>query len=189
MATLTPAQFAELFAGFTESAFRLELLDHYIAANETGPYEEFLDGAAPSWEWREPWKRFVREKLAAGATMSRVHVVTEPLTDYVLFELTCVYPANVEAGEDVRVLPRRWAAGLDLPVLDFWLLDSSAAGIMHYDEAGNWLSVDFTTEPDVINECRAARDAARARAVPLNTYLAQHNLKETGHGRPHRRAS
>lgn len=189
MVTLTPDQFAERFAGFTESAFRLELLDHYVAPNETDPFREFLAGGCPSREWREPWMRFVRGKLAAGANMSRVHVVTEPLTDYVRFEITCAYPANVEAGEDVRVLPRLWAAQMDLPARDFWLLDSTTAGIMHYDNDGNWLSVDLAADPRVIIECRAAQDAAMARAVPLALYLAQHNLKETGHGRPHRRAS
>lgn len=189
MATLTPDQFAERFGGFTESAFRLELLDHYVAPNEAAPFERFLAGMAPSWEWREPWKRFVRGKLAAGATMSRVHVVSEPLTDYVLFELTCVYPANVEAGEDVRVLPRWRAAHLDLPARDFWLLDSTTVGVMDYDAAGNWLSVDVTDAPTVVEQCVRARETAIEHSVPLAIYLAQNDLKETGHGRPHRRAS
>ena len=38
--------------------------------------------------------------------MQRVHVVSEPLTDYLRFEITG-YRLNVEAGEDVRILPRR----------------------------------------------------------------------------------
>ena len=37
-------------------------------------------------------------------TMQRVHIVGEPVSDYARFELLRVYPANVEAGEDVRVL-------------------------------------------------------------------------------------
>ena len=38
--------------------------------------------------------------------MQRVHVVTEPLSDYIRFELTG-YAPNVEAGEDVRVISVR----------------------------------------------------------------------------------
>jgi hypothetical protein len=191
MVTLSPDQFAVQFAGFTESAFRLEMLDHYVATNETGPFETFLAGDEPSQEWREPWKQFVRGKVAAGASMARVHVVTEPLTDYARFEVTCVYPANVDAGEDVRILPRHRAGALDLPARDFWLLDSALAGLMKYDAAGNWLSVDLTDAPEVIDECRSARELAMVNAVPLTTYLIEneHTLKETGHGRPHRRAS
>lgn len=191
MATLTPDQFTTRFADFTESAFRLELLDHYVAPNEAGPFATFLTGEEPSREWREPWKRFVRGKLAGGATMARVHVMTEPLSPYVKFELTCVYPANVDAGEDVRVLPREHARRLRLPDQDFWLLDSTTAALMTYDDEGNWLSVDVTEDPNVVWRCAVARDVAVANSVPLNTYLAENNLtmKENGHGRPHRRAS
>lgn len=190
MATLTPDQFAARFADFTRSAFRLELLDHYVAPNEAGPFAMFLAGEEPSCDWREPWKRFVRGKLASGATMTRVHIVTEPLSPYVKFELTCVYPANVDAGEDVRVLPRRrWAPWL--LGQDFWLLDSTTAALMTYDSAGNWLSVEIDEDPNVVWQCALARDVAVANSVPLNTYLAENNLtmKENGHGRPHRRAS
>ncbi|MGI5422959.1 DUF6879 family protein [Actinomadura luteofluorescens] len=191
MVTLTPDQFTARFADFTRSAFRLELLDHYEAPNEAGPFADFLAGQEPSHEWREPWKRFVCGKLAAGATMARVHVVTEPLTPYVRFELTCVYPANVDAGEDVRVLPRRHSERLNLPSKDFWLLDSAMVAVMEYDDAGNWLSVDVTEDRNVVWQSAVARDAAVANSVPLDTYLAENdlNMKENGHGRPHRRAS
>jgi hypothetical protein len=47
--------------------------------------------------------------------MERVHAVSEPVTDYIRFSLLHGYPANLEAGEDVRVKPRsrtgRTAAG------------------------------------------------------------------------------
>ncbi|GAA3957246.1 hypothetical protein GCM10023085_44730 [Actinomadura viridis] len=192
MARLSPDEFAARFRGaFAQSAYRLEQFDHYVASNEVEPFRIFLSGRQPDATWREPWKAFVESVLAEGRTMARVHVVTEPLTDYAAFEITCVYPANVEAGEDVRILPRHAAAGLDLPAKDYWLLDSARVAVMDYDADGNWLSVDVTDEPDIVEHSCRARDTAMAAATPLNTYLAQikESTEELGHGRPHRRAS
>lgn len=184
MTALTPDLFSSRFGDlFTKTAFRLELLDSYVAANEAEPYRRFLRGDAPDAGWREPWKRFVRQGLRAGRSMARVHVVTEPLTDYTRFELSCVYPANVEAGEDVRILPRSVAAALDLPSRDYWLFDSRQAGVMTYDDAGNWLSVDLTDDPDLIARLYRGRDAAMAHAVPLPEYLTTEFTKETAHAR------
>ena len=61
--------------------------------------------------------------------MSRVHVVSEPVSDYVRFELLHVYPANVEAGEDVRILGRAKAEAQPGPSCDgdFWLFDDDLA--------------------------------------------------------------
>ncbi|OLT12953.1 hypothetical protein BJF79_03370 [Actinomadura sp. CNU-125] len=190
MALLTPDEFATEFGKFTRSAFRLELFDHYVASNETEPFRLFLNGEIPSPEWRQPWQRLVRGKVAAGATMARVHVVTEPLTDYTLFELTCAYPASVAAGEDIRVLPRHRTRELDLPDTDFWLLDDRVA-VMHYDRHGNWLSVDLHRAPDMALRYEQARNAAMAAASPLALYLNEiaHRTEEHQHGCHHRRAS
>jgi hypothetical protein len=186
MESLTPDQFAADFGdSFTRSAFRLELLDYYVAPNEVEPFRSFLAGEPPDWAWREPWKRFVRQARAAGRTMARVHVLSEPLSDYLRFELTAVYPANVDAGEDVRVLPASAAEGLELPGRDYWLLDSERVAAMTYDEAGNWLSVELTDAPDVVAYHCQARDAAMAHAIPLTTYLAETEqiIKETAYER------
>lgn len=168
---MTPDQFAAQFSGlFAVSAFRLEVLDTYVAANEAEPYRRFLAGEGADQAWRAPWQRFVRQALAAGGRMDRVHVVREPLSDYVRFELTCAYPASVEAGEDVRILPRHIADGLDLPDFDYWLLDERQAAIMTYDEAGNWLSVSLSDDPGLVARCRTGRNLAMHHAIPLRVY-------------------
>jgi hypothetical protein len=104
----SPEQFASSFpAMFERSAFRYEGLTSYVAANEAEPYRRFLAGQPQDPAWREPWRRLVREARIAGKTMARVHAVSEPLSRYLQFELTCAYPANVKAGEQVRILRRR----------------------------------------------------------------------------------
>ena len=181
MAELSPDQFAARFAEqFTETAFRLELRDDYLAPNEAEPLRVFLAGHTPDPAWREPWKRFVRSALAAGKSLARVHVVTEPLSDYLNFELTCAYPANVEAGEDVRILPRHLAALLDLPERDYWLLDDRRAALMAYDDVGTWRSVHILDDPDQVAPYRRGRDFATRHALPLAAYLSQHRPRQQG---------
>ena len=113
---------------FRHRVFRLETLDWYDAPNEREPYRRFLAGEPVDPAWREPWKRLVRDVRASGRIMQRVHVVSEPVSDYIRFELLDVYPANVEAGEDVRILGRQNAA--TLPARDFWLFDNARAATM-----------------------------------------------------------
>lgn len=192
MAHLSPEQFTAQFNDlFTESTFRLELLDHYVAPNETEPFRAFREGRTPDRAWRAPWMRFVRSVRASGRSMARVHVVTEPLTDYTLFEIACAYPSSVEAGEDVRILPRHNTTDLNLPDYDFWLLDSEYVAVMDYAADGSWLSVALTDDLETVQRSCQARDAAMANAIPLNEYLTRikGNSEERGHERKHRRAS
>lgn len=177
---LSPENFVEHFGMlFQRSAFRLELLDHYIAPNEHEPFRRFLAGLPNETSWREPWKAFVRNAKASNKTMARVHVITEPTTDYVRFELTCTYPANVEAGEDVRVLPRTHPAARDLPNHDYWLLDSRHVAIMNY-EAGNWINVDLVDDPRMATRHCRWRDIALQHSIPLAVYLSQINHDLSG---------
>jgi hypothetical protein len=159
--------------------FRLESLDWYDAPNEREPYARFLAGRPVDPAWREPWKRLVREVRASGRTMQRVHVVSEPAADYIRFELLHVYPANAEAGEDVRILGRPDAASL--PAMDFWLFDDDLAAVLSYDEAGAVSRVELDDAPGRLRWYVDDRDRALRLATPLAQYVAEHDLTERKH--------
>lgn len=179
MTRLTPQEFGTAFDSlFRRSAFRLELLDRYVAANEAEPFRRFRSGIPQDPSWREPWARFVRASVRDGKQMERVHVVGEPLSDYLQFELTCAYPANVAAGEDVRIFPLDEYPLHTYPLRDFWLFDDAAAVVMDYDDDGNFLGADVTTAPVRIARYAAVRDFIVPRAVPLADYLTSLGMKE-----------
>jgi len=46
----------------------------------------------------------IGDAVRAGKVFQRVHVVREPLTDYLRYEFGWSYPPYVEAGEDIRIL-------------------------------------------------------------------------------------
>lgn len=175
----TPEEFGAVFdSSFRRSAFRLEVLDRYAVAAEAEPFRRFLAGEPQDPAWREPYKEFVRTALRDGKRIARVHVVREPLSDYLEFELTCGYPANVAAGEDVRVLRRTSWPHLRLPDHDYWLFDDRVAAVMIYDQAGGFLGADVTSDPPAVARYRRARDLAMHHSVPLAAYLASLGMKE-----------
>jgi len=161
---------------FRRRVFRLETLDWYDAPNEREPYARFLAGQPADLAWREPWKRIVRGHREAGRIMQRVHIVTEPVSDYIRFELLRVYPANVEAGEDVRILGRGAAAGI-IQSADFWLFDDDLAAVLKYDNEGQVEQVELRRGHG-LGSYAIDRRLARRRAIPLAQYVAEHNITE-----------
>ncbi len=137
---VTSAEFDALFTGFEHTAYRLETLQAYDVSYEEEPYRAFLAGhPQPRDPAKNQWVSMIGDAVRAGKVFQRVHVVREPLTDYLRYELGWSYPPNVEAGEDIRILvaqPGSWpmsARGKILPELkDYWLFDSSDLWVMEY---------------------------------------------------------
>jgi len=175
--TLRAQEFSERFTELWErETFRLELLDLYVAANEQEPFTRFQAGETQDLSWRGPWRHLVSSAVRAGKRMQRVHVITEPLSQYVEFELTCAYPTSVAAGEDIRIIPRTAASGLDLPSHDFWLFDSRLVARLNYDAHGNFLTVDLDEDVDVVQRHLRWREVAIEHATTLQTYLDSQGL-------------
>jgi hypothetical protein len=102
--------------------------------------------------------------------MQRVHVVSEPLSAYLRFEIGWSYPLNHDAGEDIRILPREHAQTAVASAGDYWLLDSRMLIRMLYND-GNLAAIDHVTDPDIIVAAGYCRDAALHHAVSLAQYL------------------
>jgi hypothetical protein len=172
-----PVSFGEDFAGifdwFRESAFRLETLDHYAMPYEEEAVQRFLAGEPRDITYIAGWLERVAAALDAGRRMQRVHVVSEPLSDYLRFEISG-YRLNVEAGEDVRILPRRATGKLALPDHDFWLFDGHQVVRMRYDGNGAFLEADQVDDAGATARYCSWRDAALAAAVPYDRYVAEH---------------
>lgn len=168
---LTTGEYADAFPSlFTRSAFRLEQLDHYRSLVEEDPFARYRRGQPDDLAWRRPWLDLVAAAVAAGKTMSRVHVVTEPWSDYVAFELTVTYPPAIPVGEDIRIVPRGQVQLVDH---DFWLTDEpGTVARMLYTLNGQWTGVDLTDEPTIVDQYRAVAGVALAASMPLDTYLA-----------------
>ncbi|MFV2197688.1 DUF6879 family protein [Nocardiopsis sp. LOL_012] len=165
---LSESEFDRLFEECRYTAFRLETLQVYDVGYEEEAFRRFLnDGGSVTNSAHEEWVRLV----SGDRRFRRVHVVTEPLTDYVRFESVWAYRANVKAGEDVNILPvteGSWPEGI--PHTDYWLFDSHQLVLMSYDLDGRMLTPELVTDPDQVVEANVVRDRALHASIPFSKY-------------------
>ena len=179
--SVTSPEFDALFTSFRHTAYRLETLQIYDVSYEIEPYRAFLAGEPrPRDAAKNAWTAMLAHSAADGKIVQRVHLVNEPLTDYLRYELEWSYPPNVEAGEDIRILPIDSISAADLERSsipgDYWLFDSSDLWIMHYDDDGAFLCIEQVSEPEAIVTCAYWRDAALHRAIPYYEYMRRREL-------------
>jgi hypothetical protein len=160
------ADLASLFESFRSTAFRLECLPAYAVTedDEAQAFRLWLAGERPQQKERE-WPKLCASAVAARKSMQRVRLVTQPLSEYLRFEMEWGYLANVAAGEDIRILDHEPAGLLKV---DFWLFDDAIAIVLEYDDQGQFVRavVAETVEP-----YRQAKDLALASSEPFARYL------------------
>jgi hypothetical protein len=189
---LLPARdFKDVFRRFRYSVFRLEALQRYTSPDEDAVMAAFLAGRPrPPDPGKDEWTSVVRAGGRVGRTFQRVHIVTEPLTDYIRFELTWGYAPNVAAGEDIRIVAvgrgEPWPT--DLPRDDFWLFDAAELYATRYHPDGTtWLGVEHIRSPGEVLRACAWREAALHLGTPWKRYvrerpeLARHLTFGTAH--------
>jgi hypothetical protein len=166
-------EFGRLFTSFRHTAYRLETLQVYDVGYEAEPMRRFLAGEAePDDQAKSEWTAMVGDAVRDGKVIQRVHVVAEPVTDYLRYEMGCSYPPNVTAGEDIRILDTGTARSLaGLPALDYWLFDSRDLWVMEYGPGGEFLFTEHVTDPAEIVRHSYWRDAALHAAVPFRDYM------------------
>lgn len=171
MKLLQGETFNDLFRTFKRTAFHLELKDSYHVPEEAGPVELFLDGKSDDFSWHQPWLRLVHEATQAGKSITRVRVVTVPHCDYTRWGLT-VAPLNIEAGEDIRWLPRHRTGGIEFPANDYWLFDDSRVVFTVFEGDGSFAGGIEASDLATVGQCRRVREQVWAHAVPHNEYAA-----------------
>jgi len=151
------------------SAAHMELRDAYTPGDP-----DWLDWQAgrrfdPEDRWAS-WSGLIRATVARGVSVRRLRLVSEPVTDYVRFEYDVTAAHNLAAGEQVRWLPRRAAAGLLVPCSDFWVFDDQMLLWNNFAGDGSWVGEEKCDDPAVAQACAASFDAAWDRGIPHEDY-------------------
>lgn len=158
------------------SVLKLELRDRYAVDEAVFKAWRSGDKAAidrAAYAWAEQ----VTARLERGMSMRRIKVVSEPLSEYHRFNLRMSEPL-VEAGEDIRWLPRRLTSALLLPGNDAFVLDypdgDTKALFNVLDGDDNRAEQQVYTDAETVELCRGAFEAAWSIAVPYAEFRAAH---------------
>ncbi|MGK5639032.1 DUF6879 family protein [Streptomyces sp. URMC 126] len=165
--------FSEMIAECRRSAVHLEMRDVYGIAAEAAEFEAWKRGDDSSRRdragRRRAWLDLVAVSVARGVTLRRARIVSEPVSEYIRFEYAGT-ALNVEAGESVRWLPRRYASDIALPGNDFWLFDDEVVRFNHFTGDGASAGPEVRREAEVVRLCAAAFEAVGERAVPHDQF-------------------
>ncbi|ONM50488.1 hypothetical protein B0T44_17225 [Nocardia donostiensis] len=164
--------FNDLFRSCQREAFHLEVQDTYETPEESEPLRKFLNGEHDDYEWFQPWLDHVRYVTGRGVAIRRARVVSEPHTEYTRFA-KAVARFNANAGEDVRYLPRHMISVDELTTDDWWLFDDALVAFTVFEPSGRWAGGAVSTDPRMVEYCRAVKERVWARAVPLREYTTQ----------------
>ncbi len=169
MTSITDEQFDRLLSDFEREAIHLETRDAYGTAVELPHMAKWAAGKVDDLKWLEDWCATLREHVQAGKSVRRARIVSEPLSDYQRWSYSIAHPM-VEAGEDIRWVPRRLVSSISLPGNDFYLFDDRLIVFLIY--AGNGLATDkvVSTDSADIRLCRAAFEAVWKLSIPHRDY-------------------
>lgn len=169
MASITDEQFDRLLSEFERESIHLETRDAYGTAVELPYMAKWAAGERDDLEWLQGWCATVREHVKAGKSIRRARIVSEPLSDYQRWSHSIAHPM-VEAGEDIRWVPRRLVSSVAVPGNDFYLFDDLLVVFLIYAGSGSAAGKVTSTDPADIQLCRSAFESVWALSIPHSEY-------------------
>lgn len=169
MREITYDEFQRLTSSVKQSAVHLETRDAYGTATELPHMANWAAGEPDDLEWLQGWCTRVREHVKSGRTVRRAKIVSEPLSDYQRWAYSIIQPM-VDAGEDIRWVPRRLVSSIGIPGNDYYVLDDEMVIFLHYAGSGLNIALATSTHPADIELCRTAFEQVWALSVPHSEY-------------------
>ena len=114
------------------------------------------------------WVEGCQKKIKQGVKLIRTHVVEEPFTPYIEWEVEHYKLVNVpKCGEKVYLLNRLDITDLELPAGDLMIFDKKRVVVNKYNSRGRMTHQTFYDEADDIARFLELRIELMKRAMPL----------------------
>lgn len=162
-----------LCRSITTSFVHLETRDSYGTEVELPHLAKWLRGEPDDLSWLSWWLDLMRSHRTAGRSCRRARVVSEPLSEYQRWTIS---HANVfvDAGEDIRYIPRPRLATVSLPGSgDFYVFDGKLVLFLHYAGNGTNTSFEISEDAAIVDSCRQAFEDVWKHAVLFRDYRPQ----------------
>lgn len=173
MRSVNAGELRELCRGIKRSFVHLETRDAYGTEVELPHLAKWRRGEADDYEWLGWWLEMLRGHRQAGRTCRRARVISEPISEYQQWVLSFV-DQFIDAGEDIRYLPRRRLATVSLPGSgDYYVFDESLVLFLHYSGNGTNASYEVTDDPAIVQSCLESFRAVWDLTLPFNDYRPQ----------------
>jgi hypothetical protein len=169
VASITDEEFDGLLSAIDREALHLETRDAYGTAIELPYMAKWAAGETDDLEWLEGWCSTLRRHVGAGRSVRRARIVSEPLSDYQRWSYSIAQPM-VDAGEDIRWVPRRRVSSIAVPGNDFYLFDDELVVFLIYSGDGFGTDKIASVDPADIRLCRSSFDAVWRLAIPHRDY-------------------
>jgi hypothetical protein len=169
MMQISDREFDELLGSFDRELLHLETRDAYGTAVELPYMAKWAAGEPDDLEWLQGWCATLRQAVAAGRSVRRARIVSEPLSDYQRWSYSIAQPM-VDAGEDIRWIPRRLVSSIAIPGNDFYLIDNRLVVFLTYTgnglDAGKFTSLDSAD----VQLCGSSFSAVWQLSIPHREY-------------------
>ncbi|MGH3550946.1 MAG: DUF6879 family protein [Pseudonocardiaceae bacterium] len=155
---------------------RIQTLDRYGVPSDDADFAGYLEGApAPTSPYQEPFFQELHSGVAAKMRWRNLHVVRQPLSDYLRYAFEWVYTYSSDAGQDIRILDlgEQPAGGVLQRTGDFWVVEHQHVALVRYDDQGRHqgeVAVKDTSATGYI----AAAELAWHLGVPFTDWWAAH---------------
>lgn len=157
----------DLIRSITRSFVHLETRDAYGTDVELPYMAKWRRGEPDDLAWCEWYFDMLREHRAAGRMCRRARVVSEPVSEYQKWTVSHT-PAFIDAGEDIRYVPRRQLTDVLLPGSgDFYVFDDKMVLYLHYGGNGLNAAFEITDDAAAARTCRDAFEAVWKQAKPF----------------------
>ena len=120
-------------------------------------------------DWLQPWFDRVRAATRAGKIIRRARIISEPVSGYQKWVLKDSH-LFVEAGEDIRWVPRSRVSTVALPGNDFWLFDDQVVVFLIFAASGQVVDRQKTADHAAVELCRNAFEAVWKLSIPDSEY-------------------
>jgi len=154
--------------------FKIEVLQDYYAEDAGPSLDSWLNGnkqKSIKLMKKDPGPKFTKncqDKLKQGLELLRIHVVEEPYTPYIEWEIEFYKRASMPLrGEKVYLLNRSDAKDLELPTGDIMIFYKKRAVVNKYNSLGRMTHQTFYDERDDIRHFLKLRKKLIELAKPL----------------------